>query len=252
MTSVISDNINDNSLAGKLFFSDSAEQRPAVIVLRGSNGGINELAAQSFAEEGFVALALAYFQYSGVPENLENIPLEYFLRAIQWLRSQPNVQGEVRLYGASRGGELVLLLGSLFPEEIASIAAIVPSCVTYGGVPHAKKPAWTLDEKPFPVAPFPIEGVIKQLAEQQTLSYAPLFLRAMQKNPEGFDEASIKVENIRCPLLLISGKDDRMWPSWLYADLVMERLNRYDSSISRTHLCYPDVGHMITNPAAPL
>ena len=41
------------------------------------------------ASHGFPALAVAYFDEPGLPCALQNIRLEYFVRAIQWLRAQP-------------------------------------------------------------------------------------------------------------------------------------------------------------------
>jgi len=78
--------IRKNGVVAKLFLPDTSEPCPAIIVLHGSCGGFYEMAARIFAQEGYVALALAYFNADGVPNNLENIPLEYFLNAIKWLR----------------------------------------------------------------------------------------------------------------------------------------------------------------------
>ncbi len=252
MVSVL--NIKENGIVGKLFLPDTSEPRPAIIVLSGSYGGCYEYAARAFALEGYVAFALAYFNADGVPKNLENIPLEYFLNGITWLKFQPQVKsGEIHLYGVSRGGELALLLASTFPNEISSVVAAVPSCVTYGGIPNEKKPSWTLGGKALPIAPSPNkEDEYKQLETQKAVNLTKLFLEKMRNNKEAFDKAMIKVENIRCPILIISGKDDKMWPSSIYGDLVMQRLDKFKSPIFREHLCYDMAGHMVLHSLAPI
>ena len=246
--------IKEAGVVGKLFLPDTFEPRPAIIVLSGSYGGFYEFAARSFALQGYVALALAYFNADGVPKNLENIPLEYFLNGIRWLKAQPKVKSEqVHLYGPSRGGELVLLLASTFPDEIASVVAVVPSCVTYGGVPHETVSSWTLDGKSFPIAPAPSkEDEYKQLETQRAVTLTTLFLEKMQSNKDALDSAMIKVENIRRPILIVSGRDDKMWPSWMYGEMVMQRLDKFASPIFREHLCYDDAGHMILHAHAPI
>jgi dienelactone hydrolase len=246
--------VQEQGVVGKIFYPFTSESRPAVIVLTGSNGGMNEAAAKAFAADGYVALALAYFRSEGVPKNLDNIPLEYFLHAIRWLKVQSGVLAQkICLYGTSRGGELVLLLGSVYPNEVQAIIAVVPFCVTNGGVPDASVPAWTLQGKPFPIAPFPEErDVLKQLEKQNAIHFTSLWLEEMQKDGDAFNNCMIRVENIKCNLLLISGSDDRMCPSWVYSNLVMERLERYGSTISKTHLCYEGAGHLITNPNYPV
>lgn len=236
--------IREQGVIGKIFFPDTPGKAPAIIVFSGSDGGFHERQAKLFAEEGYVALALAFFHAEGLPENLENIPLEYFLNGINWLKSQPQVLSDkVHLYGPSKGGELVLVLASTFPDEIASAIAVVPSCVTFGGIPNEKNACWTFGGNPLPVAPTPSkEDVYKQLEIRKTVDLVQIYLNKMQ-DTEAFEKAFIKVENIKCPLLLISGKDDKMWPSWIYGDLIMQRLDEAKSLIFREHLCYDNVGH---------
>lgn len=239
--------IKEQGIVAKLFLPEKVTLRDAVIVLGGSTGGFNEPVAQALARKGYVALALAYFGVEGLPNSLENIPLEYFLNAIRWLKKQSQVKlKRVHVHGVSRGGEAVMLLASTFPNEIASVIAIVPSCVTYGGYPNRKNSAWTLNDKALPVAPAPEESdEQKQQDIHGSVNSTKLFLEKMRDNPEKFEAAMIKVEDIKCPLLIITGKDDRMWPSWLYGDMVMNRLDACKSSIYRKHLSYENVGHMI-------
>ena len=248
-----SERVREHGIVGTVYFPDVPGERPGIIVVSGSDGGIPEAKAELFAEEGFVALALGYFNAEGLPKNLGNIPLEYFLKSIQWLKGQPRVDGgKIHLFGPSRGGELVLLLASIFPDEISSVIAVVPSCVTNGGLPDVYAPAWTFEGKPLPIAPPPTkEEVYKQLETHTTVNLCELFLEKM-KDHEAFDQALINVENIVCPILLISGKDDKMWPASVYCDLIMQRLDRLGSKIFREHLCYEHVGHMINNPYGPV
>ena len=60
----------------------------------GAEGGLHADKAALPASLGFASLALAYFNYDGLPTSLENIPLEYFDTAIRWLRSQHGVRAE--------------------------------------------------------------------------------------------------------------------------------------------------------------
>lgn len=148
----------------------------------------------------------------------------------------------------------LLKMGMLiFPGEISSVVAVVPSCVTYGGIPDERIPSWIFEGTPLSVAPTPIrKDDFKQLKTQKSVNLTKIFLEKMQNNKQAFDQAMIKVENIRCPILLISGKDDNMWPSSIYCDLIMQRLDAFNSPIFREHLPYENVGHMILNPYAPI
>ena len=60
--------------------------------------------------------------------------------------------------------------------------------------------------------------------------------------------ASIAVEKIEAPVLLISGTDDRLWPSTRLSEMVIERLKVHEHPFPYEHLRYEGAGHMISLP----
>lgn len=136
--------VHEGVLRGTLLVPPGAGRHPAVLVVGGSNGGVPLRPAAWLASHGYVALALAYFRFEDLPPQLESIPLEYFQQALEWMARRPEI-GDVRIgvLGTSRGGELALQLGSMFPR-ICAVVAYVPAnvriascCRETGG------PAWT-------------------------------------------------------------------------------------------------------------
>ncbi len=216
--------VQDGKLRGILFVPAGSERHPAVMVVGGSNGGVPALPAAWLAAHGFTALALAYFHYEDLPPMLEGIPLEYFQQAIGWLMKRPEVAGEhLAVTGTSRGGELALQLGSMFPA-IDAVVAYVPSdvrvaaCCGNTRVPYA----WTWGGRPLP--------------------YAMPRLRMQSA------DAVIEVERTRGPVLMISGADDRMWSSGNMADSVVARLKRAHFAYSFENLKYAHAGHSAGRP----
>jgi dienelactone hydrolase len=65
----------------------------------------------------------------------------------------------------------------------------------------------------------------------------------MKRLNKRFEEATIPVEHIRCPLLIISGDDDKMWPSSVAGNSIIERLDTKGSTIIKKHVHYPHAGH---------
>jgi dienelactone hydrolase len=117
---------------------DQHGRMPAVVAFGGSKGGLLAMPrfAHGFASEGYPALALAYFKEPGLPKELANIPLEYFARAIKWVQRQPGVDPDkVVLLGISRGGEGALLIGSVYPQLVHGVIALVPN--------HEVNPGWS-------------------------------------------------------------------------------------------------------------
>lgn len=247
--------VRENGLVGALFLPQSEAPLPVIITLSGSNGGFNENRAKLLASNGFAVLALGYFRVEGLPWNLQEIPLEYFETAFAWLKQQPNIDAsQVGLYGVSRGGELSLLLGSFFPDSLQAIAAIVPSSVVYPGLNRTPVHAWVYDGKavlPFaPVSEPDLSGG-KGFSHSNPANVCQSFLEGM-KEKEAFEAASIHVEKIRCPILLVSGGDDQVWPSKLYVNRIIQRLTDAFSPISCRHLHYPNAGHGISVPNLPI
>ncbi len=252
------EDVRADGLVATLFLPPSGGPAPAVITLGGSGGamrGASETAAL-LASHGFVAMSLAYFGMDGLPDHLIEIPLEYFETAITWLRRHEAVDGgKVALSGVSRGGELVLLLGSTFPELIDAIVAWVPSSVLWAGIGPGNSaigsPSWSYRGKPLPMMPDRVTAE----QDRQILGDEPVALtRRYLINLEDRDavrHAAIPVERIECPLLLISGQDDAMWPSTLMSEMIVERLAEHNHPQLYRHLQYAGAGHGIRAPHLP-
>ena len=247
--------VHDGVVRGTFFVPAGKDPHPGVIVLSGSEGGLNELDAAFLASKGYAALALAYFNYEDLPQTLENIPLEYFGAGINWLELRKEVRSnEIAVMGGSRGGELALLVGSTF-RQIKAVVAIAPSGVRWASVDDPRQAAWTHQGRPLPfmgTQDFTPDQQ-KQLGKiLQVSAYSPLpLVQMMLENRAAVEKASIPVEEINGPILLISGKDDQLWPSTILADMVMERLKRAKHRFPDRHLAYEGAGHYIPFPNLP-
>ena len=58
----------------------------------------------------------------------------------------------------------------------------------------------------------------------------------------------IPVENINGPVLLVSGTDDQMWPSDVFSDRIMARLEEHGHPFERRHLKVQGGGHLVFLP----
>ena len=56
------------------------------------------------------------------------------------------------------------------------------------------------------------------------------------------ERATIPVEKIQGPVLLVSGSDDQVWPSSALADIAMRRLEAHDFAFPFKHLRYEGAG----------
>lgn len=213
---------------GVLFVPGDSSRHPGILVVGGSEGGLPLLRAAWLASHGFVALALAYFRYDGLPRKLEGIPLEYFGEALSWMVKQPEIiPDRIGVMGTSRGGELALQLGSMY-SVIKAVVAYVPANVRYPACcGHTDVPyAWTWHGRPLPYDATP-----------RVFWPSAAAMRAV-----------IPVERTDGPILLVAGEDDSLWPSPIMAAAVAERLKEFHFRYPVVYLKYPHAGHLAGRP----
>lgn len=216
--SVTASAVRSAGLYGVLYRRAGHVPAPGVLVLGGSEGGLNPYVVREvalLADHGYAALALAYFAAPGLPRTLADIPLEYFGRALAWLGRQPGVRGDrLAVVGHSRGGEAALLLGARYPQ-LRAVVSYVGSGLVFGSWPPSRAAAWTWRGRPIP--PY----------------------------------TTIPVERIAGPVLLLAAADDAIWPSPRLLRVAMERLRRYHHPYTDRVVVYPGAGHLIFAPYAP-
>jgi dienelactone hydrolase len=219
--------VHDGALRGTLFLPPGKERHPGVLVLGGSEGGMPARRAAWLASHGFAALALAYFRYDDLPKLLAGIPLEYFGQALSWMARRPEIASDrIAVMGTSRGAELALQLGSMYPAIKAVVAyspsnARNPACCGFTPVPYA----WTWNGAG--LAFRPVRSMLSQSLEMR---------------------AVIEVQMTEGPILLISGDADRIWPSSSMADSIVARLKQFHFAHNVEHWNYPHAGHAAGRP----
>jgi dienelactone hydrolase len=232
---VRSEDIREDGLYGRFFVPAGASSSPGVLVLGGSEGGLAPYVsyeATLLASHGFAALALAYFtggyfEADPLPKALVDVPLEYFGRAIGWLKERQAVRPDrLGVVGHSRGGELALLLGANYSDLKAVVSYVGSGVATFS--PEGEEAAWTLRVKP-----------------------VPYVKSASEVSEEDLRKAEIPVERTNGPVLLIAAGDDEAWPSARLSEIAQERLKKSDRSYGDEFVVYPDAGHLIQAPYVP-
>jgi dienelactone hydrolase len=78
-----------------------------------------------------------------------------------------------------------------------------------------------------------------------------VFYDVALKKAKAVAAATIPVERIRGPVLLLSGEDDRMWRSSRLSALAIERLEAHRHPYPYSHVSYPGCGHFLGLPNFP-
>lgn len=251
--------VRERGLYGSLFLPPGGGPFSGVVTFGGSEGGLSEDRAALLASHGFAALALAYFKYPGLPPHPVALPLEYFETAMDWLLTHPGVRKDrLAVTGGSLGGQLVLLLGSLFPRITAVVGYAASGIVGPGAhdpVTQDPPPSWTYRGVPIPFLDFrAAREEIRAIRARETpagpASSLP-YWEAELRDPAAVAQAEIAVERINGPVLLVSGDDDQFMPASMLGERVMARLADTRHSFADRHLRYPDAGHLVGPPYRP-
>ncbi|WP_059106153.1 acyl-CoA thioesterase/bile acid-CoA:amino acid N-acyltransferase family protein [Shouchella shacheensis] len=247
--------VREHGLVGTLYHPSASGPYPGVLLLGGSDGGNQEHGAALLATKGYAVFALSYFGEEGVPKDLAHIPLEYFGTAIEWLQTQPFVSDEkIGAIGLSRGGELALLLGTVYPQLRAIIAGSPSAVVTPGMRNHMYAPvqAWMYQDAPITYLPFKYRltnmfTMIRHLWKREPVSFLSLWLHSLGR-ADNVEAARIPVEKIQAPVMIIAGEEDQIWTSAHFSQMVRERLKQENRSYNDVYLTYKDAGHFLCFP----
>ena len=243
--------VREDGLVGTLF-TPATGAHIGVLELGGSEGKLYETRAALLASQGFAVLALAYFDLPGLPDQLINVPLEYFERALKWLQARPEVSGErIGVLGSSKGGEAALLIGATYPELVGGVVGVVPGGLVYEGIDRTNShPAgtpmssWSLEGKPVPYVPYTVNWN-EYFSQPPPVRLTPAHVEAVERcDPATLEAARIRVERIETPVLLISGGDDATWQSYDLSLIAQRTLEAHGRDVE--HITDPNAGHYLS------
>ncbi len=234
-----------DSIIANYYLPKSEKRLPAIIFLGGSGGQFRQERSSLFASEGFAVLNLKYFRYDGLPEGITEIPLEYVAKAHEWLKSQAEIDTtRIGIMGRSMGSQLALLYAAHY-DGLQYVVVEAPSNVVWFGWEDGKS-SFTYNGKGFPYAEYTEDDSerIELEMKENGIQYhdGPKFQTAF-KNEEMIIESAIEVENIKAPILFISGKEDKVWPSFMMSEMMMKRLEQRQFKYDYAHYSYDNAGH---------
>ena len=218
-----------------------------VIDLFGAAGGIiREFKASLLASYGFATLALAYLGYEDQPSSPSSINLDYFKEAADWLIGHPKVLPHgIGMHAICYGSWIALLMASYQIAPIKAIVAISPLVIAF-------------------LHPFQLKGKVSDMIppdESKVMSSEkgsiwrfalPTGIDYMNPTTVSKYSAITPVENINCPVMLVSGTDDLKVSTDFTVKFIFDRLKENGKEHLCTTLRYPQAGHLIEPPYSPI
>ena len=228
----------------KLYLGNSDNQ-PLIVAFGGGDGGNDwtrnymKGKRDSLIEKGYSILAIGYFKSNGTPENLDRISLDAISDTIMNIAQNDKIDAtKIALIGGSKGGELILNLASRF-NHFNAVIAMSTSNVSFSAITwSANTSSWTYKNKEVAYVPAPLKTILPALKGDLYTTHS-----MMLEDEQAVKRAEIAVENINCPILIMSGKDDDQWPATEMSDRIMERLKNNNFKYYKEHAIL-DGGHI--------
>ena len=205
-----------------------------------------EFKASLLASHGFATLALAYLGYEDQPSSPSSINLDYFKEAADWLIGHPKVLPHgIGMHAICYGSWIALMMASYQIAPIKAIVAISPLVIAF-------------------LHPFQLKGKVSDMIlpdESKVMSSEkgsiwrfalPTGIDYMNPTTVSKYSAITPVENINCPVMLVSGTDDLYIPTDFTVKFITDRLKENGKEHLCTNLRYPQAGHLIEPPYSPL
>lgn len=236
----------------------SSDDRSLVIVIGGSSGGLRSIdQAQFYASRGFPAAVIPYFGMEGLPPELKLIPLEYFADCVRRITALPELrQRAVFVQGTSKGAEASLLLCATRTIDVDGVILISPSRYVWGASADledlrtgrvTEESSWSREGKPVDFVPFSPERSVAPTIETIDDTACLVFRDTWYPKVSG-SLGEIDLSRLDTKLLIFSGQDDQLWPSYRAGCEIESALESLGKRTHVRHVSFSGVGHQIPYP----
>ncbi|XP_062413920.1 acyl-coenzyme A thioesterase 5-like [Pungitius pungitius] len=246
--------VREGNIRGVLFTPPGLGPFPAVLDLYILGGGFSEKRGALLATRGFVVLTVVAYGYDNLPKKIDEIHLDYFEEAIQFLRKQDEGSSQsfegffvahfmvgskgVGVISISKTGDLALSMAS-YLQGVRAVVWI------NGCSANTLLPLYYKKSQILPALLFDLSQLIP--------TESGAFNGKKVLNDPGAEENEatlIPVERAEGRLLFASAEDDLNWDSKAYVDMMVERLQRHGKDNFES-VCYPGAGHYLEPPYGP-
>lgn len=256
---------------------------PGVACFGGSEGGFESQLSNAavLASRGCAVLAQAWISERDAAVSVSQVPLERFGAALAVLAGQDAVDASrVSAMAISRGSEgLLAAAGHTLLPPLTGLVLVSPSCVAWqalgssGEVPDTA--SWTVDGTAVPWLPLSSGVLMRQIvrnawtvgrdiahrrptllrllpAYESSLVAAGVLDRTGDSVRAGVSAAApapagavLDATRVSCPLLLLAGRDDQLWPSAAMARVLAAQRAAAGLDRADQFIAYDGAGHLI-------
>ncbi len=245
--------MKEHGFVGHLAEPEEGSRKAVIITMGGEKSILPGIKiAERFADSGFCGLSMSLFGAEGLPDTVDQIPIDMFEQAIRYLKEEKKMQS-VSTYGVSMGSLFAALIAK-YIEGIDHVILVSPSHVPFEGSPDKKHmtgrsfATWRGEDLPFVKPDFSKKKATKYFydaeAGRKVLGMWIAYRDAYQdKELEAL--ADIHIEELNSRILMIAGTGDEAWPSDYSVKYLCKRLQESAYPKDYKAVIYPNASHLL-------
>nr|XP_020499657.1 acyl-coenzyme A thioesterase 1-like [Labrus bergylta] len=231
--------VKEGNIRGVLFTPPGPGPFPAVLDLYTFGGGLSEKRSSLLANRGFVALTVALYGHDDMPRQIEEVHLDYFEEAVEFLRKHDKVGGKgVGVISLSKSGDLALSVASYLSGVAATVW--INGCSANTIFPIYYKKSQLL-----PPLLFDMSKLVVHESGASIIKYG-----VHDPQAEENKATQVPIEKAKGRFLFVASEDDLNWDSKTYMDMMAKRLKHHGKDNFEC-VSYPGAGHYLEPPYGP-
>ncbi|MBQ9327717.1 MAG: alpha/beta hydrolase [Solobacterium sp.] len=215
-------NYQSHGFTGHLAEPEEGSDRAVVIIMGGEQSLLPGIKiAERFADYGITGLAVSLYGADGLPESPNQIPIDMFIPAIQYLREVKHIE-KLSVYGQSMGSIFAVLVAQ-YIGGFENLIMVSPTHVPFEGTLKDKKTmsghsvaTWHGEDIPFVRADLSKVKATKYQNHPDAKSRVTGMWAAYHdayQDLAAVEQARLHAEETHARILLIAGDEDECWPA---------------------------------------
>ena len=245
-------NWKEHGFVGHLAEPDGGSDKAVIVIMGGEQSLLPGIKfAERFADYGITGLAVSLFGAEGLPEGVDQIPLDMFIPAVDYLKRIKKIE-HISVYGQSMGSIFAVLVAQ-YIGGIENLIMVSPTHVPFEGTRDKKsmsgRSVATFQGKDIPFVPVDFSSIKASRyykhpdADYRVMGMWIAYHNAYQ-NKAAEKAAWLHLEKTNARILLIAGAEDEAWPAEYSVKALKKYLDEQSYEKEVKVILYPHGSHL--------
>ena len=245
-------NWKEHGFVGHLAEPDGGSDKAVIVIMGGEQSLLPGIKfAERFADYGITGLAVSLFGAEGLPEGVDQIPLDMFIPAVDYLKRIKKIE-HISVYGQSMGSIFAVLVAQ-YIGGIENLIMVSPTHVPFEGTRDKKsmsgRSVATFQGKDIPFVPVDFSSIKASRyykhpdADYRVMGMWIAYHNAYQ-NKAAEKAAWLHLEKTNARILLIAGAEDEAWPAEYSVKALKKYLDEQAYEKEVKVILYPHGSHL--------